>query len=474
MKAKALLTIGVLFGALFLASCGTTQPYPGMTPPPAEQQILDLDPRTGSSQTVTNAVRKRFDTALRDLRSGERGAAEKRLIVLQRKNPTYHAIDVALAAIAIHEGDLKAAETLLNAVLAKEPEYLAANAYSAEIALRRDDLAGAHDILRKLNASPDAPPAIRNAFETARRGYFDSLFNEANATSDLDQSIALLRQSLSIIPEAEAARVLLVRKLIDLRRFDDARRQLEPLVQAKPDGEEVESALAEIDAGKGRYQEAIARFDRLARINPSRYGPRLTEIKQKWIEANLPSQYHNALSSEAVSRADLSVLMYWKVAAVRFPRALSQPPIAIDIGGVQGRDEFVRALALRLYLVDPVTRTAGPDRLVSAGSFLRLAERLLSLRGTPQCARGATGESELSRAVNALAACGVKAGPLASDSERPVRGREAAAILEAIDRAIESAEQRQARKADAPPQQPSQVGLPGLLSGFGLERGIDG
>jgi tetratricopeptide (TPR) repeat protein len=420
--------------SLGLLSCTTAAPPPPSAP--REQRLIDVDPRLGSSQQASDSLRRRFDAALRELRAGRLDVARQRFSDLAAKNPDYRPAQVALAALALRADDPAAADALLTKVLASEPDYTAARMLSAEAALRRNDLETAHTILQALAAAPTVLPSVQNALASTRTAWFDQLFASASAATDPEEAINLLRRALTLTPEADTARVALVRRLIEVRRYDDARRQIEPLAQKHPDREEVEWALAEIEAGRGRYQDSIARYERLAKAHPGRYDARLTEVKQKWLELNMPPQYRSSMDSPALSRAELAVLMYWKVSPVRFAQNLAQPPIAVDIGAVQGREEFVRALALRLYQVDSVTRAAGPDRLVSSANFLRLAGRLLLLRGTPPCAAGAAAEDELARAIRALTACGVNVSRLAGDLERTVSGREAAEVLDAVERVL--------------------------------------
>jgi tetratricopeptide (TPR) repeat protein len=435
LRSRLLLVICAALAALVLTSCQTTATPATTASVQDARELIDLDPRLGAPAETTAGVSRRLDPAIRDIRAGRLAEAKERLATLERRNPDYLPIDVATAGIAIREERLDDAQRLLDGVLEKHPEYLAASAYAAEIARQRGDLEKAYTILKSLDRLPDAPPVVREAFAAQRDAWFNDLFARASSTTDSEEAISLLRQALLISPEADAPRLLLVNRLIAGKRFDDARRQLEPLVQKNPGSEDVETALAEIEVGKGRYQEAITRYERLARVNPARHSPRLNEIKERWLEENMPPQYHDAISSGAVSRAELAVLMYWKVPAVRFAQNLSQPPIAIDVAGVAGRDEFVRALALRLYQVDPITRTAGPDRMVTSGTFVRLAGRLLTLRGVPTCASGVSVQNELERAEAMLSACGVSLGSLAADPDLPVSGRVVAEILEAVGRA---------------------------------------
>src|SRR4029077_9192898 len=154
----------------------------------------------------------------------------------------------------------------------------------------------------------------------------------------------------------------------------EARRELAPLLSSSADRPDVQEAVAEIDVGTGQYQDAIARYERLARNDPDgRYARRLDAVKELFATANMPPQFLRALESEAITRGDLAVLMYWKISAVRFAQDLSTPPIAIDIGDGLSRDEIIRLIALGIYQVDPVTRQANPYGPVSPLSLTRAA-----------------------------------------------------------------------------------------------------
>ena len=192
----------------------------------------------------------------------------------------------------------------------------------------------------------------------------------------------------------------------------------------------MQEALAEISVGTGQYQDAIVRYERLARNDPDgRYARRLDAVKEQFAAANMPPQFLRALESEAITRGDLAVLMYWKISAVRFAQDLSTPPIAIDIGDVPSRDEIIRLIALGIYQVDPVTRQVNPYAPVSPSSLARAAARALAVRGAP-CARAVGFDPE-----SILAACQVS-DPLPTGADIPVTGRMASAMLEQVDRAL--------------------------------------
>jgi tetratricopeptide (TPR) repeat protein len=418
----------VLIAAILLASCAPA-PAPVAAPVLQGNDRYIIDPRTGYEPQPTPANAKRFDEAWRAILAGDYTTARKKLDDIHAKEPGYAPVQLAEAAIDLRQGKTDAAQPIVERVLSKRPRYTAAEVYAAEIAIAEKRTREAYDVYRVLAAHPGAPAFVDERIAELRTNLFDQLYNASLAAPD-DEAIRLLRDALSINPTASAARVLLVQKLIGQHKYDEARTELEPMLStADVDRNEIQEALAEIDISRGRYEAAIARYERLSKRD-RRFAGRLDEIKQQYAEANMPPQFRRAIESESITRGDLAVLMYWKVASVRFASNMAAPPIAIDIGETPGRDEIVRAMALGIYQVDPITRRVGPYSPVNAGALTRIAARLLTLRGA-SCARGAGNDPQ-----KILAACAIVDPVLGAGIEAPVSGRVAAGVMEQVDRAL--------------------------------------
>ena len=140
----------------------------------------------------------------------------------------------------------------------------------------------------------------------------------------------------------------------------------------------------------------------------------------------MPPAFRAALDSPAITRADLAILLYWTVPSVRFAQNLATPPIAIDIADLTGRDEIIRAMAIGLYDVDPVTRRVNPLRPVTAARFSLALARVLALRGA-SCARGVPTDK-------VLATCGVNDPLTMMPPDATVMGRDAEKYLEEVAR----------------------------------------
>lgn len=405
------------------ASCAPVDVPPPAVTPQGEDRYL-LDPRTGLTETATPQVAKKFDTAWRYALAGNASEARRRFDEILKTNPDYVPALLAESALEIQAGRFDSARPGVAEALERSPDSVVAHVYEAEIAFRDGQTRVAYDLYRKIAARPDAPPTANERVSQLQGTIFDELYTAAQTANDAE-AVRVLREALAINAGDVDARILLARKLLAQKQFDEARKELDPLLNSVADRAEIQEMLAEIEVGRGRYQEAIVRLDRLARrTKDPRYERRLEEIKQEWSAANMPAHFHTALASTALTRAELATLLYWTVPSIRFAQNLGAPTIAVDLEDVQGRDEMIRAIALGLYDVDPVTRRVGPLRQVTASRLSALLARVLTIRGA-SCARGVTHE-------RVLAACGVT-DPLATyPPDALVTGRDAQRALDQI------------------------------------------
>ncbi len=419
-------TLLLLACAIVAVSCTPAdKPAPAVTPTGGDHFLVD--PRLGYDAAISPLVAPRFETAWRWTLAGDELEAQRRLAEILQRNPDFVPATLAGAALDIRAGRLAQARTTVDEMVRLFPDWTAARVYEAELAYRDKQTRAAYELYRALSADANAPDFVAERVEELRGALFNDLFAAAQTAPEAE-AIRLLREALALNAGAIEPRILLAQRLVAQKQYDTARTELEPLLNTAPDRGEVQEMLAEIDVGRGRYQEAIVRYDRLARrTNEERYARRLEEIKVEWSAANMPAHYRTALNSTSITRAELATLLYWTVPAVRFAQNLPTPPIAIDIENVPGREEIIRAIALGLFDVDPVTRRVSAYRQVPANRLASHLARVLQLRGAP-CARGLTHD-------RVLAACGVTLPPHAS--EDPISGHEAVAALQQIAKALQ-------------------------------------
>ena len=411
----------VLAAALLAASCTPPPPAPAVVPQAGDRFLVD--PRTGWETTLTPALEKRFEAAWRFVLAGNETEARRRLAEIAIRNPGFAPVDLASAAIDIQAGRLDVASATVANTLLHHPGYVAAQIYEAEIAFRQQNTRGAYDLYRELSAQPNAPPTVVERVRQLQETLFNELYVAAQTAAPAE-SVRLLREALAFNPSAVEPRILLAQKLVEQHQFEEARKEIDPVLTVAADRPETQAILAEVEVGRGRYQEAIVRYDRLAkRTKDPRYERRVQELKRDWQAANMPVHVRTAMDSVGVTRAELATLLYWTVPAIRFAQNVGAPTIAVDIEEVAGREEIIRAIALGLFDVDPVTRRVSPARVVTAARLSSFLSRVLTQRGAA-CARGA--------GDRVLAACNVP-DPLATyPPEASVTGRDAVAALEQV------------------------------------------
>ena len=411
--------------ALLLMHCAGTTPPPAVSPSGEDRYLVD--PRIGSGSAAAPQIEKQLETAWRLFLQGDYPQTRRQLADIRTRAPELTPASLLEAMVDLREGNLNTAQAAVTRIRERNPEYTAAHVLAGEIAITEKKTREALAIYRIVAQRADAPNTAAERVAMLEKNLTDELVSAAQSASDAE-AIRLLAEVLTIDQASEEARMLLVTRLIRERQFEEARRYLEPILSTAADRSNVQEALAEIDAGRGRYQEAIVRYERLARRdNNPQHAQRLEQIKEQWSLANMPTQFQIAMESPAITRADLAVLLYWKISSVRFAQNLSAPPIAIDID-VPGREEIIRAIAVGLYDVDPVTRRVFPQRPMTVASLARQSARILTLRSA-SCARGLP----LERVV---AACGITDPLLTSSPDLPVSGRDAARVLDAVERAL--------------------------------------
>jgi thioredoxin-like negative regulator of GroEL len=423
--------------ALIVVAACTPPPAPKPAPQPVKSTTGDMrylvDPRSGYDKTLPPALDRRFTEAWQLIVAGDFAGGRRLLEEIRAKEPSFAPVRLAEAAIDLLEGRVAEARTAVDRILTRNP-YFAAEVFDAELLFTEKKTRRAYEAYRQLASNPNAPPTAKERVAQLGRELFDQLFAAAQAAPN-DEAIRLLREALAISPEAQGAALLLAQKLIATHQYEEARKILNSRGTdfTRPD---VQEAYAEIEIGEGFYQPAIDRYEKLAREtkNP-KYAARLEEIKEQFAHANMPPQYRRAIENPAITRADLAILMYWDVMSIRFAQNLGVPPIATDIGEMPGRDEVIRAIALGIYTVDPVTRRVAPHGPVTNGSLARIAARVLMLRGAACAKQAGSDPTELGRAQKILAACRID-DPSPGSPDLPASGRDAERVMDGVDRVL--------------------------------------
>ncbi|HET8644245.1 MAG TPA: S-layer homology domain-containing protein, partial [Vicinamibacteria bacterium] len=200
--------------------------------------------------------------------------------------------------------------------------------------------------------------------------------------------------------------------------------------------------LGELLAGRQEHARALEAYRRLLERDPrDEEALRAARALREQMElAQMPPEYRRILTAETVTRADLAALIGVKVTGLA--RVPAGPPrVAVDISGSWAREHILRALSLGIMNVYP-NHTFQPASTVRRGELALALRRVLDLLRYPAAAEPTFSDMSRSNLHHAAAARVVAAGLMDTTPEgafqawRPVSGREASDVVEALARLV--------------------------------------
>jgi len=425
----------VALGLLFLAACAA----PRVPKIPEGEEYLYPRPRAGELRAED--VRK-AEKAWRDVLSGDTSSAESSYAQILRHQPANVAAETGFAYARLRAGRFREAREAFARALAVQPEYVPALVGDGSAAFQLGDSEAALVRFKRAEAAaPDEPLVRRRLGElkiqvTERRV---AAAAAALAKGDQEGAIVQYRQALVAAPEIGGLRVdcanLLLAKgdlagAIDVLRADpvqDRQVQLrlgELLAQAKQFGAALE-AYRRILARDPRDREALHRA----------FEARSADELQ-----GMPEEYRGITASPRIARADLAALVMVKIGALA-RAAKAEPEVAIDISGSWARSYILDALALDILSVYP-NHTFQPGAIVRRGDLARTVARVLDLLNYPQAPPPNITDMSRTNLFYDAAARAVAAGLMdlsasgAFEAWRPVAGRDAADVIDALARLV--------------------------------------
>lgn len=156
--------------------------------------------------------------------------------------------------------DLGSARSVLREVLQLEPSCYFAHRDLGILALR------------------ETPPNVREAEASLQRAlaaypsYVQALRDLARLCSDQGRpadALVHLRRVIDLEPDDMGARALLIMSLLDLQRVDEARRDVEALLKARPTDPMARDLRAEVELAAGSYDAAIGLWRQLQAEGPT-------------------------------------------------------------------------------------------------------------------------------------------------------------------------------------------------------------
>ncbi len=323
-----------------------------------------------AGRAVEHAVAKGFAA----LEAGRPGEA---LAMAQRAAPSV-AADVlkAQAKLAADPGE---AEHLLRGVVERAPGYAAAWLTLSVAAERNGDEKAAFDAARRGAALWNAPrwrerlAALHDRWITRRLAEARTALAAGDADRALDQTAALLE----LDPANIGAHVLKARALLRQGHPAEARAALERIRKTP----EVIAMLGRIAEREHRWSEAM-RLDASLPVGFPGRREALERAKNRWRISNLPAYVGAAIDAQALTRAQLAVLIVDLVPQVS-TMAAGPAPVLPDIVGLPEQREIITAVRAGFITADTLEHRFFPARQVTPATVRKALSRLAHVLGGP-------------------------------------------------------------------------------------------
>jgi hypothetical protein len=426
----------VLLG-LAAAACVESRP-PARAPAPPEsaaaatvrrERAYLLSPLEGSAQTVDPARRERLVRAFDDLvTTGSVVPARQVAGDLLAGDPNLAPAKVLAAQVDFAEGNHQAVVARLLAVGDAQPNYTASQLLLGRAAELAGDVPLAYSAYRAIatrsgkafertgDLHARALRIVGERLQAALRG------NAPDRLAEAERDLALLKAwGPAELPTLEGARALAVAR-------NDARAELEA-VKGLAARQQADRALlerrADLELQVGDPGVGLKLIQDLADRHPG--DPELQEklhrAKFQWRLSLLPADVRALAEKPELSRADLTVLLYWLVPEVRYAKAAAGR-IATDILDHPHHEEIAHVVNLGLMDVDANLHRFSPDATMRRGAALRSLGRLLTAFGNPAaCAESAGGAA--APPCELAAQCGLVDGADACEAGEPLSGADA-------------------------------------------------
>jgi hypothetical protein len=355
---------------------------------PARQaagELLEIEPNLAPAKVLA---------AQADFAEGNQQAVVVRLLAVGDAQPNYTASQLVLGRAAELAGDLPLAYSAYRAIAARNAKAFERTGELHARALR----------------------IVGDRLQAALRGTGPDRLAEA------ERDLALLKawgpgEQVTL----EGARALAVAR-------GDARAELEAvkgLAARQPADRALLERRADLELQVGDPGAGLKLIQGMADSHPG--DPELQEklqlAKFRWRVSLLPADVRALAQKAELSRADLTVLLYWLVPQVRYAKATAGR-IATDILDHPHREEIAHVVNLGLMDVDANLHRFSPEAPMRRGAALRSLARLLSAFGQPAaCAEAAGGAA--APPCELAAQCGLVDGEDECQAGEPLSGPDA-------------------------------------------------
>ncbi len=434
---RRLVALALTGGALLLGSCA-----PKVVPPIPEGE--DYAYPTPLAETGLSVKEKAaLDKAWRKVLAGDVEGALRDYRKILGRTPGLASAETGLAYAHLRGGQAQAAAAQFVAALEHEPDYVPALVGAGSTAFRRGDVDAALALYRRaLEVAPDDPLVRKRAaglkLQVTERHL--AAAREAAGAGEDETAAREYRAALEVAPELAEMRLALAE--LEVGQGDTA--AAVTTLRDDPSGNrDVRLRLGQVLTGRGEYEEARAVYREMLARDPgdaeARQGERTAQEALDF-QAQ-PEEYRRIAASAQVTRAELAALLAVKVAALsRLPA--SEPRLAVDLSGSWARESIATVVGLGVMEVYP-NHTFQPQATVRRADLARALSRVLERlgwRGGPGPAPTDMRPSHLDHdAVRRAVGAGLmELGPGGEfEPWRPVSGREAIEVVEALSRLVD-------------------------------------
>ncbi len=352
---------------------------------PAAGELLEIEPNLAPAKVLA---------AQADFAEGNEQAVVVRLLAVGDAQSNYTASQLVLGRAAELAGDLPLAYSAYRAIAARNAKAFERTGELHARALR----------------------IVGDRLQTALRGTGPDRLAEA------ERDLALLKAwGPGEVTTLEGVRALAVAR-------GDARAELEAvkgLAARQPADRALLERRADLELRVGDPGAGLKLIQGMADSHPGdpELQDKLQRAKFRWRVSLLPADVSALAQKEELSRADLTVLLYWLVPQVRYAKATSGR-IATDILDHPHREEIAHVVNLGLMDVDANLHRFSPEAPMRRGAALRSLARLLTAFGKPAaCAESAGGAA--APPCELAAQCGLVDGEDACQAGEPLSGEDA-------------------------------------------------
>jgi tetratricopeptide (TPR) repeat protein len=433
---RRLLALTLAGGVLLLGACA-----PKVVPPLPEGEDY-VYPTPMPEASVSPKERNALEKAWRKVLAGDWEGALRDYRKILGRRPGLVSAETGLAFAHLRGGQAQSAAAQFVAALEHAPDYVPALVGAGSTALRRGDVDAAFALLqRALEVAPDDPLVRKRTAALKLRVTERHLAGARQAVGAGDDSTAAreYRAALEVAPELAEMRLALAE--LEVAQGDTA--AAVATLREDPSGDrEVRLRLGEVLLGQGEYEEArVVYREMLARDPTDTEARRGARTAQEILDFQAqPEEYRQIASSSRATRADLAALLEVMVTPLQ-SLPLSEPRVAVDISGSWARESIATVVGLGLMEVYP-NHTFQPRATVRRGDLARASSRVLVRLGW----RGGVGPAPTDMrpshldhdAVRRVVGAGLmELGPGgAFEPWRPVSGREAQEVVEALSRLV--------------------------------------